>query len=178
MTLGENLQRLRKEKGLSQEDVARALFVSRQTISKWENDLCLPDLENFRKICHLYQVDFNEILGEGDGIESIEKESEKNEEELTGQEDITEITEREQEVKQKELTQQKEKTDLRLFCIPFFSVCILVYSLIKTPKKRDLIITSKKTIICFFINIIVSFAIILLIYLMFPAPNITTSVIY
>ena len=36
MTLGENLQRLRKEKGLSQEDVARALFVSRQTISKWE----------------------------------------------------------------------------------------------------------------------------------------------
>lgn len=33
MTLGENLQRLRKEKELSQEDVARALFVSRQTIS-------------------------------------------------------------------------------------------------------------------------------------------------
>ena len=36
MTLGENLQRLRKEKGLSQEDVAQALFVTRQTISKWE----------------------------------------------------------------------------------------------------------------------------------------------
>ena len=34
MTLGENLQRLRKEKELSQEDVARALFVTRQTISK------------------------------------------------------------------------------------------------------------------------------------------------
>ena len=177
-TLGEKLKEARVKNEMSQKEVSEKLFLSRQSISKWENDVCLPDLENFRKICHLYQVDFNEILGEGDGIESIEKESEKNEEELTGQEDITEITEREQEVKQKELTQQKEKTDLRLFCIPFFSVCILVYSLIKTPKKRDLIITSKKTIICFFINIIVSFAIILLIYLMFPAPNITTSVIY
>lgn len=39
MTLGENLQRLRKEQGLSQEDVAQALFVTRQTISKWETEV-------------------------------------------------------------------------------------------------------------------------------------------
>lgn len=173
-TLGEKLKEARLKKELSQKEVSEKLFLSRQSISKWENDLCLPDLENFKKICHLYQVDFNEILGEGDCIESIEKESEKNEQESAEPEDTTEIT---QEARQEELTEQREKTDLRLFCIPFFSICILVYSLIKTPKKRDLIITSKKTIICFFINIIASFALILLIYLMFPAPNITTSVI-
>ena len=35
MTLGENLQRLRAAKGLSQEEVARQLYVSRQSVSKW-----------------------------------------------------------------------------------------------------------------------------------------------
>ena len=37
MTLAENLKALRTEKGLSQEEVAGALFLSRQSVSKWEN---------------------------------------------------------------------------------------------------------------------------------------------
>ena len=54
MTLGENLQRLRKEKELSQEDVARALFVSRQTISKWETDKAEPGVDNLKALANLY----------------------------------------------------------------------------------------------------------------------------
>ena len=45
MTLGGNLRKLRKEKGLSQEEVAQALFVSRQTVSKWELGSTTPELE-------------------------------------------------------------------------------------------------------------------------------------
>lgn len=56
MTLGENLQRLRKEKELSQEDVARALFVSRQTISKWETDKAEPGVDNLKALADLYEV--------------------------------------------------------------------------------------------------------------------------
>lgn len=54
MTLGENLQRLRKEQGLSQEDVAQALFVTRQTISKWETDKAEPGVDNLKALADLY----------------------------------------------------------------------------------------------------------------------------
>lgn len=65
MTLGENLQRLRKEKGLSQEDVAQALFVSRQTISKWETDKAEPGVGNLKALAGLYEVTL-EKLTEGE----------------------------------------------------------------------------------------------------------------
>ena len=54
MTLGENLQNLRKEAGLSQEQVAQQLFVSRQTVSKWENNLAEPGVENLKALAKLY----------------------------------------------------------------------------------------------------------------------------
>ena len=50
MTLGGNLQNLRKEAGLSQEQVAQALFVSRQSVSKWENDQAEPGVENLKTL--------------------------------------------------------------------------------------------------------------------------------
>lgn len=61
MTLGENLQRLRKEKELSQEDVARALFVSRQTISKWETDKAEPGVDNLKALADLYEVTLDQL---------------------------------------------------------------------------------------------------------------------
>ena len=50
MTLGENLQKLRAAKGLSQQDVARTLYVSRQSVSKWENDAAEPGVENLQAL--------------------------------------------------------------------------------------------------------------------------------
>lgn len=61
-TLGEKLKAARLEKKLSQSDVAKKLLVSRQTISKWENNVCLPDLDNFQRICELYEFNSSEIL--------------------------------------------------------------------------------------------------------------------
>ncbi|WP_297775375.1 helix-turn-helix transcriptional regulator, partial [Blautia sp.] len=48
-TLGEKLKAARIKRNLSQNEVAEKLLVSRQTISKWENNVCLPDLDNFQK---------------------------------------------------------------------------------------------------------------------------------
>lgn len=62
MTFGENLQRLRKEKGLSQEDVAQALFVSRQTISKWETDKAEPGVDNLKALAGLYGVSLDRLM--------------------------------------------------------------------------------------------------------------------
>ena len=45
MTLGEKIQLLRKQQGLSQESLAAQLYVSRQAVSKWETDESLPDIE-------------------------------------------------------------------------------------------------------------------------------------
>lgn len=63
MTLGENLQHLRKEAGLSQEEVAGRLFVSRQSVSKWENGQAEPGVENLKTLAQLYGVTVDELLG-------------------------------------------------------------------------------------------------------------------
>lgn len=62
MLLGEELKVVRNKIGMSQNEVAENLRISRQTVSKWENNVCLPDLENFQKICKLYKIDVNTIL--------------------------------------------------------------------------------------------------------------------
>ena len=62
MSLGEKLLDLRKEKHLSQEEVADKLNVSRQTISKWETDQSTPDFDKIMPICELYGITTNELL--------------------------------------------------------------------------------------------------------------------
>ncbi|WP_018963774.1 helix-turn-helix domain-containing protein [Coprothermobacter platensis] len=56
MTFGEKLTALRKQQGLSQEDLAEKLSVSRQAISRWESDSTLPDAENLLEISKLFGV--------------------------------------------------------------------------------------------------------------------------
>lgn len=63
MTLGENLQNLRRAAGLSQEEVAGKLFVSRQSVSKWENDQAEPGVENLKALAELYGVSMDELTG-------------------------------------------------------------------------------------------------------------------
>lgn len=58
-----NLIRLRKEKGLSQEELADKLSVSRQAVSKWERGEALPDTDNLIRLAKLYNVSIDEIVG-------------------------------------------------------------------------------------------------------------------
>ena len=62
MTLAENLKALRTEKGLSQEEVAGALFLSRQSVSKWENGQAEPGVENLKALARLYGVSLDRLL--------------------------------------------------------------------------------------------------------------------
>ena len=56
MSLGETIYRLRTEKSLSQGDLAEMLEVSRQSISKWENNSAVPDLEKIIRLSEIFEV--------------------------------------------------------------------------------------------------------------------------
>ena len=75
MSLGERLYELRKKKGLSQEEVAEKLNVTRQSVSKWETDESKPDFDKIVPICELYEISTNELLS-GTKEEKEEKEVE------------------------------------------------------------------------------------------------------
>ena len=60
--IGKFLQELRKEKGLTQEQLAEKLFVARRTVSRWETGSNLPDLDILVELADFYDVDLREIL--------------------------------------------------------------------------------------------------------------------
>lgn len=72
MDLKETLAHYRKEKGLSQIELAEALEVSRQTISKWETGTALPSAENLLALSRLYKVSVDALLNRGEGGEPSE----------------------------------------------------------------------------------------------------------
>ncbi|MEG0577817.1 MAG: helix-turn-helix transcriptional regulator [Carnobacterium sp.] len=62
MLLGGKLKSSRVKKGYSQNDVAEELHISRQSISKWENDISYPELDNLVKLSTYYQVSIDQLL--------------------------------------------------------------------------------------------------------------------
>ena len=62
MELGEKLQELRKQRGLTQEELAAALFVSRTAISKWESGRGYPSIDSLRAISHFFSVSIDNLL--------------------------------------------------------------------------------------------------------------------
>ncbi len=62
MSLGETIYKLRTEKNLSQGDLAEKLEVSRQSISKWENNSAVPDLEKIIKLSEIFEVSLDELV--------------------------------------------------------------------------------------------------------------------
>ena len=63
MEFKDNLYRIRKEKGMSQEELAALCDVSRQAISKWENGTANPDMENLKTLSRSLRVSIDELLG-------------------------------------------------------------------------------------------------------------------
>ena len=62
MEFNNKLYNLRKQKGLSQEELANRLNVSRQTISKWEVGDSTPDMENLIAISSLFEISLDELV--------------------------------------------------------------------------------------------------------------------
>ena len=62
MTLGENIVRLRTQKNWSQGDLADTLDISRQSVSKWETDASIPELDKLLKLSELFGVTLDELV--------------------------------------------------------------------------------------------------------------------
>lgn len=63
MSLAENIYRFRTEQNMSQLDLADALEVSRQSVSKWETGTAVPELEKLIKMCDLFDVSLDVLVG-------------------------------------------------------------------------------------------------------------------
>ena len=62
MTVGSKIFELRKKWNLSQEELAERVHVSRQTVSKWENDVVLPDVYNLKELAKVFQCTVDELI--------------------------------------------------------------------------------------------------------------------
>lgn len=91
MHLGNSLSRARKKSGLSQEEVAEKLGVSRQTISKWELDETLPDIQQSKKLSVLYHMTLDELVDFDPEMKEIEEIIARTSEELQKKIDWTKL---------------------------------------------------------------------------------------
>ena len=78
MTIGEKIEQYRKRLNLSQEELSNKLFVSRQTISQWENNQTSPTIDNFLRLCDIFGITMNDFFE--DNVSTNEKLSEPKEE--------------------------------------------------------------------------------------------------
>ena len=74
MEFNEKLQELRKSRGLTQEELAGALFVSRTAVSKWESGRGYPSIDSLREIARFFSVTIDELIGTEEIISAAEKE--------------------------------------------------------------------------------------------------------
>lgn len=61
--LGENLKNMRKRKGLTQEELAIRMNVVRQTISKWEKGISVPDAQMLKQLSEIFDTEVSTLLG-------------------------------------------------------------------------------------------------------------------
>lgn len=85
MEFHEKLQILRKEKGLTQEELAEHLYVSRAAISKWESGRGYPNIDSLKAIAGFFSVTIDELLSSGEVLTLAEKEAAQKRGKLCGQ---------------------------------------------------------------------------------------------
>lgn len=78
MEFHEKLQELRKSRGLTQEELAQGLFVSRTAISKWESGRGYPSIDSLKEISNYFSVSIDELLSGERLISIAEKENKSN----------------------------------------------------------------------------------------------------
>ena len=78
MEFHEKLQELRKSRGLTQEELAEALFVSRTAISKWESGRGYPSIDSLKEISSYFSVSIDDLLSGEHLIFIAEKENKSN----------------------------------------------------------------------------------------------------
>ncbi len=110
--LKDNLKTLRKNKGLSQEELSVKLNVVRQTVSKWEQGLSVPDAEMLISISEVFEIPVSTILGE-----NID-EQEKN--------DLKVISEKLEVINEQLSKEQKQKRKIFVNALIIADVCLIL----------------------------------------------------
>ena len=87
MTIADRIQSLRKTKGMSQEELADAVGVSRQAVSKWESEQATPDLEKIIIMSDIFEVTTDYLL---EGIEPVKTDDHKTMADVVDQKILTE----------------------------------------------------------------------------------------
>lgn len=75
MEFNEKLQELRKQKGLTQEELANALYVSRTAVSKWESGRGYPNIDSLKAIAKFFSVSIDELLTGGEALSIAEEDN-------------------------------------------------------------------------------------------------------
>lgn len=78
MEFHEKLQELRKNKGITQEELAEALYVSRTAVSKWESGRGYPNIDSLKEISKFFSVSIDELLSSEKLLSIAEKENKSN----------------------------------------------------------------------------------------------------
>ena len=78
MEFHEKLQELRKKKGLTQEELAKELYVSRTAISKWESGKGYPNIDSLKEISKFFSVTIDELLSSEELITAAKDENRSN----------------------------------------------------------------------------------------------------
>ena len=129
MSLGQRLMELRKEKHLSQEEVAYQLNVTRQSVSKWETDQSTPDFDKILPICELFGISTEELIT---GEKKV----------INNKDDNSEI------IYDTEENKQKRIGGLAIGILLYFVAVAWIVSSIAAFKVNPLIATSIFLIIC------------------------------
>ena len=79
MEFNEKLQELRKQKGLTQEELATSLYVSRTAISKWESGRGYPNIESLKAIAKFFSVTIDELLSTDEVLTIAEEDGKQKE---------------------------------------------------------------------------------------------------
>lgn len=83
MEFHEKLQELRKKRGLTQEELAKALFVSRTAVSKWESGKGYPSIDSLKELSRFFSVTIDELLSSEELISAAKDENASNLRDMT-----------------------------------------------------------------------------------------------
>ena len=126
MTLGEKIKEARKQAGLSQEQFAEKMNVSRSAVAKWETDKGIPDISNLKVMSKLLNVSIDHLLDDGESPE------------------FGEITEPVNLDEYEKTGRCRNKMDAA--CLAKFADADMIYPLVRTKK-----MTKKEAIVDFFV---------------------------
>ena len=84
MEFHEKLQELRKKRGLTQEELAQALYVSRTAVSKWESGRGYPSIDSLKEIARFFSVSIDELLNGEELLDLAQKENNGNVQRMCG----------------------------------------------------------------------------------------------